>query len=162
MAVSWDLPLKQANRPDVEGGTHFGPAVHLRAMIDDDGEVIALSSMAVNRETLRHFKAQHSAGVRFMVTAEREPNKPIYYKADGTPWMSHHPALVNTSGSPVDLGARADRAMREISKLEEQRRHASENALVEIKRKKREEREAERALNEQRDAMESNPLWGAF
>lgn len=161
LMVDWTRPLKMVPRPDVDGGS-YGPDVYLRAMLTDTGTYIPLSSQRIDRDTQRHFADQFRQGVRFMVTAERENSKPIYYKADGTPWLGHHAALVNRAGPSVSLTEQQDRAVRELEKIERARAQARDAADM---RRVKAINDAQRAAAEQareQDAIESHPLWGMF
>ena len=112
-------------RPDVDGGT-YGPDCYLRAMLTDTGTFVPLSSMRIDRDTQRHFRDQFNQGIRFMVTADREGGKPIYYRADGTPWLNHHAKLMNTAGASVPLNEQRERAIRELAKIEAAREQTRE------------------------------------
>lgn len=159
--IDWELPLKKAAIKDVDGDS-YGPDVHLRAMLDEQGKYVPLSSAGIDRDTERHFTRQFQAGVRFLVTAERETSKPIYYKADGTPWLSHHARLENRNGARVTLHDRAMRAQGEIKKAELERDTQREITKAMIEERRRIAAASDAAANAERDAIESHPLWGTF
>lgn len=159
--IDWTLPLKQVPRPDVDGGS-YGPTCYLRAMLTDDGEFVSLSASRVDRDTQRHFKQQFDQGIRFMVTADREIGKPIYYRADGTPWLPHHSALMNTAGKAVPLEDRAEAAIVELQLIEERRAAERKESIERGKRAAQAAVDRKHAAERDQDAMESNALWGAF
>ena len=159
--VDWTRPLKMVPRPDVDGGS-YGPDVYLRAMLTDTGTYIPLSSQRIDRDTQRHFADQFRQGVRFMVTAHRENSKPIYYKADGTPWLTHHAALVNRPGASVSLTEQQARAVQELERIERTRAQAKDAADMRRQQAINDAKYAAAEKAREQEAIESHPLWGMF
>ena len=159
--LDWTRPLRMVPRPDVDGGT-YGPYVELRAMLTDTGTYVPLSSRRIDRDTQQHFRDQFKSGVRFMVSVEREPTKPIYYKADGTPWLGHHAALMNREGAAVPLTEQAERAVKELEKIERAKAQARDAANLRRQQELNAARAREAEKAREQDLVESHPLWGMF
>lgn len=141
--IDWELPLFQIG----------GDQVVLVAMLNEHRSLIQLSAGYIDDDTKNHFRRTYDEGVRFMVHKYRESSKPIYYKEDGSPWLSHHPKLRNGAGKAVRLDERAADVRAKIKQDNIEREKRRERAL-------REDR-AKQALNEKAH-MEDNPLWGQF
>jgi hypothetical protein len=159
--IDWEAPLRMVPRQDSDGG-YYGPSVHLVAMLDDDGKVVPLSPNRIGRDITDHFRQQFGQGVRFMVKADGQGGNPIYYKADGTPWLSHHANLMNEDGPRTPLGEMEAKAIEALRKIEEARRQA--HAALRERREKAAQATIDAKLAEERaqDEIEANPLWGTF
>lgn len=149
--VDWTRPLRQAD----------GTGCSLVARIVD-GEVEILTARTIDNDTIRHFKLSAGAGVEYMVQKHHGTPDPIYYRADGTPWQDHHPAMLNSAGEAVPFDVmrkRVDTEKARMATLRKQQREAWEarrsKSADEVAAKKAAEIAAQ-------DAIEANPLWGLF